>query len=509
MECQNCQLQQRAFFCDDCVKKYLRDYRQQTSHFSLERNAAVAKATSALTGSDKSGSTGMETARIRRANVSSLERRVSELMDGLTALRKDNERKRERLQMLRAKIAERRQTLTAAKTISVSPTASVSSVVISAHASLASLSSSIAHARTGLVQELVEVFGISHDDTHWIISNLILPVPGDMRRYPPDHLNAVMTSTIHFVNLLAFYLGVKLPFHVTWTKGKLGVGVPHIGAVKGIGGDAGGWARWHQKHPLHVSASSSASPPAPTSSSPFTSIALPESTSSSSSDTGSPSASTADSMVFDSQSGIDPAIMQNQLITSSFTTGIAMLLYNVAYLAYTQHGVNIPLNQVASGELLGNLWGICFGFSNGSGILGRYSHETASSLIPNPCTFPLNRLPPPTPPSFTLEFGQLLQAMSRPTPKSTLAQAQGINPVSVPISASSHSTFNSKTTSEFDSLSLTRPRRKEKATRRASEVSLTKNIVKSVKNVEMSPFREDDHEEGEGGRHDEEEWDLV
>ncbi|KAJ3896407.1 UV radiation resistance protein and autophagy-related subunit 14-domain-containing protein [Lentinula edodes] len=490
MECQNCQLQQRAFFCDDCVKKYLRDYRQQTSHFSLERNAAVAKATSALTGPDKSGSTGMETARIRRANVSSLERRVSELMDGLTALRKDNERKRERLQMLRAKIAERRQTLTAAKTISVSPTASVSSVVISAHASLASLSSSIAHARTGLVQELVEVFGISHDDTHWIISNLILPVPGDMRRYPPDHLNAVMTSTIHFVNLLAFYLGVKLPFHVTWTKGKLGVGVPHIGAVKGIGGDAGGWARWHQKHPLHVSASSSASPPAPTSSSPFTSIALPESTSSSSSDT-------------------DPAIMQNQLITSSFTTGIAMLLYNVAYLAYTQHGVNIPLNQVASGELLGNLWGICFDFSNGGGILGRYSHETASSLIPNPCTFPLNRLPPPTPPSFTLEFGQLLQAMSRPTPKSTLAQAQGTNPVSVPISASSHSTFNSKTTSEFDSLSLTRPRRKEKATRRASEVSLTKNIVKSVKNVEMSPFREDDHEEGEGGRHDEEEWDLV
>ncbi|KAJ4496666.1 UV radiation resistance protein/autophagy-related protein 14 [Lentinula lateritia] len=353
MECQNCQLQQRAFFCDDCVKSYLRDYRQQTSHFSLERNAAVAKATSALTGPDKSGSTGMETARIRRANVSSLERRVLELMDGLTALRKDNERKRERLQMLRAKIAERRQTLTAAKTISVSPTASVSSVVISAHASLASLSSSIAHARTGLVQELVEVFGISHDDTHWIISNLILPVPGDMRRYPPDHLNAVMTSTIHFVNLLAFYLGVELPFYVTWAKGKLGVGVPHIGAVKGIGGDSGGWARWHQKHPLHVSASSPASAPTPTSSSPFTSIALPESTSSSSSDT-------------------DPAITQNQLITSSFTTGIAMLLYNVAYLAYTQHGVNIPLNQVASGELLGNLWGICFGFSNGSGILGRY-----------------------------------------------------------------------------------------------------------------------------------------
>lgn len=64
-----------------------------------------------------------------------------------------------------------------------------------------------------------------------------------MRRYPPDHINAVLTHTIHLVNLLAFYLGIKLPFHVTWAKGKLGVGIPHIGAVKGIGGESGGWAR--------------------------------------------------------------------------------------------------------------------------------------------------------------------------------------------------------------------------------------------------------------------------
>ncbi|KAJ4483618.1 UV radiation resistance protein/autophagy-related protein 14 [Lentinula aciculospora] len=380
MECQNCQLGQRAFLCNNCVKTYLRDYRQQISHFGLERDAAVAKATFAFNGAGKPGSTGIETARTRRANVSSLERQVSELMDGLAALRKDNEQKREKLQILRSKSAERRQTLTAA-TISASHSATVSSIVISAHASLASLSSSIAHARTGLVQELVEVFGISHDNTQWIIANLVLPVPGDMRRYPPDHLNAVLTPTIHFVNLLAFYLGIKLPFHVAWPKGTLGVGLPYISAVKGIGGDSGGWARWHHKHPLHVSASSSASPSTPASSSPFASITLPqiEPSSSSSSDAGSPSASTgpanimdADSTLLDSQYGVDPPIMQNQLITSSFTTGIAMLLYNVAYLAYTQHGVNIPLHQVAAGDLLATLWGVCFGFGNGSGIFGRY-----------------------------------------------------------------------------------------------------------------------------------------
>jgi hypothetical protein len=41
---------------------------------------------------------------------------------------------------------------------------------------------------------------------------------------------------------------------------------------------------------------------------------------------------------------------------ASFTTGLAMLLYNVAYLAHTQ-GVVIPLAQ--TGEILRNLWAVC------------------------------------------------------------------------------------------------------------------------------------------------------
>ncbi|KAJ3844347.1 UV radiation resistance protein and autophagy-related subunit 14-domain-containing protein [Lentinula raphanica] len=498
MECQVCQLQQRAFYCDKCIKNYLRDYRQQAGRFGLERDTAVAKAVAALSGAGTPGSNGIDAARTRRANVSSLERRLSELSDGLAALRKDNEQKRERLQTLRTRLAERRQTLTAAKTMSASPSVTVSSVVISAHASLASLSSSIAYARTGLVQELVEVFGISHDNVHWMIANLILPLPGDMRRYPPDHLNAVLTPTIHFINLLAFYLGVKLPFHVTWTKGKLGVGLPYIGAVKGVGDESSSWARWHKTSPLHVSASSLTTP----ASSPFTSITLPHSESmSSSSDAGSPSVPTspsnADSMSFDPQSSVDPSLMQNQEITSSFTTGIAMLLYNVAYIAYTQHGINIPLHQIAAGDILSILWGICFGFGSGSGSLGRFSHETTSSLVPNPAALPLHRLPPPTPSTFRLDFRQLLQAMSRPTPKSTV-QAQGINPVSIPASSSSSSI------TATDTSPRTAPRKREKTKRRASEVSLTKNIVKHSKSVEMSPFQEEDDHKG-----DEDEWDLV
>lgn len=86
--------------------------------------------------------------------------------------------------------------------------------------------------------------------------------------YPPDHINAVLTHTIHFLSLLAFYLGIKLPFDVVWSRsstpppsiysfnahsnsgvaedarasGLLGVGTPWIGAIRG--NEYGGWARY-------------------------------------------------------------------------------------------------------------------------------------------------------------------------------------------------------------------------------------------------------------------------
>lgn len=92
----------------------------------------------------------------------------------------------------------------------------------------------------------------------WTIGDLVLPVPGDIRRmylsyplhpsfltgragYPPDHINAVITHTLHFIGLLTFYLGIRLPFEITWTGGKLGVGQPWIRSIKGS--ESGSWAK--------------------------------------------------------------------------------------------------------------------------------------------------------------------------------------------------------------------------------------------------------------------------
>ncbi|OAX39055.1 hypothetical protein K503DRAFT_690366 [Rhizopogon vinicolor AM-OR11-026] len=360
MECKNCELRQRQFYCDNCLRHHLRDFRLQTHHFSSDRDEHVARASRALKP--------IEFVRILRAEIARADRSLDQLADSLAKVRRDCESKRDRLRTLRENIAQRRQTLSAARLLPPH-----SQTLSKESQELTMLSQTIARARSGLVQELVEVFhvvevggrpavgGRPGARGEWTIGGLVLPVPGDVRRYPPDHINAVITHTIHFLGLLTFYLGIKLPFEVSWSCRRFGVGMPWIGAGRG----SESWAKWTAKHPLHLTSNPSSVPSSPSSSPSRT-----------------PPPSLADSEAPEQS----PAHGQNQ----SFTTGLAMLLYNVCYLAHTQ-GVEIPLSQ--AGDALSNLWAVCC-----SGELGRRSHSTTPLLFP------------PTPPSFTLDFAQVLQA---------------------------------------------------------------------------------------------------
>ncbi|KAG2131229.1 UV radiation resistance protein/autophagy-related protein 14 [Suillus bovinus] len=360
MECNNCELRQRQYYCAVCLKNHLRDFRHQTHHFSSDRNEHVARAFHAF----KS----IESSRLQiRADLAKVNRSLEQLVVGrLAKVRRDCESKRDRLRTLREALGQRRRTLNTARLLPPQ-----SQALAKESQELSVLSQTIARARSGLVQELLEVFhvvevggrpavgGRPGAKGEWTIGGLILPVPGDVRRYPPDHINAVITHTIHFLGLLTFYLGIKLPFEISWSCRKLGVGVPWIRAGRG----SESWAKWTAKHPMHLTSKPSSTPSSPTSSPSCTSASLAD--------------SEAPEQV--------PAHTQNQ----SFTTGFAMLLYNVCYLAHTQ-GVEIPLSQ--AGDALGNLWAVCC-----SGELGRRSHSTTPLLLP------------PTPPSFMLDFAQVLQ----------------------------------------------------------------------------------------------------
>ncbi|KAF8637184.1 hypothetical protein AX17_002981 [Amanita inopinata Kibby_2008] len=382
MDCKTCELRQRQFYCETCIRTHLRDLRRQIQHFSIDRDEQVARASRSLDG--------ISPTRVRRADASTCQQRLEELQAGLAKLRKENDKKRDRLRLLRETLATRRRNLSAAKLHSTAFVASSSAAVAINSAvalqqaasrerqELGALSLTLARARSGLVQELVEVFNVVEvggrppiggkpgTKGEWTIGTLTLPVPGDMRRYPPDHINAVITHTVHFLSLLTFYLGVKLPFEISWSTGKLGVGQPWIGAGKG--GEAGGWARWTGKHCLHVSASvppiSPSSPESvhqqsysgtrnePTSpygrridSTPQTQAVSPTTTSTSSPSTN---RSLMESIYYEEQ---PPSVSGTG--GSSFMTALAMLIYNVTYLAFTQ-SVDIPLSQ--AGDVLSNLW---------------------------------------------------------------------------------------------------------------------------------------------------------
>ena len=142
------------------------------------------------------------------------------MLSGLAQLRKENDKspflivlivftlahleflffisERDRLRELRENLAERRRTLSAAKLLPPAAAPSAPSYAFSRETQqLNGLSLSLARARSGLVQELVEVFNVvevggrppiggkAGTKGEWTIGDLILPVPGDIRRAFP------------------------------------------------------------------------------------------------------------------------------------------------------------------------------------------------------------------------------------------------------------------------------------------------------------------------------------
>ncbi|KAF7306407.1 hypothetical protein MIND_00431900 [Mycena indigotica] len=418
MECLNCNLKQRQFYCTNCIRAHTRDFRVKSQHITPERDEQVARANKALEG--------VKGARERRAGVAQIQLRVDELVGALARLRKDNDKKRDRLRSLRESLAERRRTLAAANALNVA-TPNPSTIHPSLTAplnALTTLSAFISRARSGLVQELVEVFNIvevggrpplggkAGSAGQWTIGDLILPVPGDVRRYPPQHINAVLGHTIHFINLLSFYLGVKLPFNVQWEGGKLGVGVPWIGP--GIGG----WGRWTASHPLHLSLTAAPTPAAPPHirAAQPTDLSLSQSISQSIADslisardtfvsrTPSTASKPATSSPLATQNPAPPAPKSHSPETTpAFTTGLAMLLFDVLYLAHTQ-GLAIPLAQ--AGDVLSNLWAICC-----AAELGRRAHSTVNIVPTTNAGFSLQRLPTPSPSTVPVDFAHVVQAV--------------------------------------------------------------------------------------------------
>lgn len=197
----------------------MRDFRRQTHHFAKDRDDQVARAARALRG--------IEGGRLARASLAATQRGMDELAEGLGRLRRDNEisacviskmdphtqakhtylatvvpvhlnitifcaTERDRARLMRESLAAQRRTLSAARLLPAPP---LDGAVTRETQELHTLSDALARARGGLVQELVEVFSVlevggrpalggrAGTRGEWTVGGLVLPVPGDIRRW--------------------------------------------------------------------------------------------------------------------------------------------------------------------------------------------------------------------------------------------------------------------------------------------------------------------------------------
>ncbi|KAJ7132537.1 hypothetical protein C8R44DRAFT_871479 [Mycena epipterygia] len=261
----NCELKQRQFYCTNCIRIHYHGTAQYSRFPAADAalcggarrlDEQVAKSTKALGA--------VEAARVRRAVVAQIQARVDEVLSALARLRKDNDKKRDRLRTLRQSLAERRRTLSAATALTAPPNTNLNTnATASALAALTNLSELIARARADLVQEL----------------------RGAIPTHPPRITR-----------------GIALHLHLTI-------------------------APQPRADPSSRANTTSCAESAPAAETP------------------------------------------------NFTPALAMLLYNVLYLAHTQD-LAIPLAN--AGDVLRNLWAVCW-----APELGRRSHATASVTYPN------------------------------------------------------------------------------------------------------------------------------
>ncbi|KAH7097025.1 UV radiation resistance protein/autophagy-related protein 14 [Auriculariales sp. MPI-PUGE-AT-0066] len=375
MECHVCEQRQRQFYCVDCLRGHLRDFRNRQSIFNNERVNAIARGERLL------HEGGVQAARMERADAAAAEQFVNECKEEVARLRGEADKQRARMSNLKASLGARRQALAAARAHMAPVQSRDGGALAQAHLQAQKLATELAQTRALLCHHLLNVFGVQEVRGEWRICGLVLPVLGDVRRYPPEHINTALQHTLHLLRVLTFYLGVKLPFEVTYGRGQPTDAAappsrdpaapmrPWIRA--GSGGESGSWAKWIHSQPLFVLGDKTKG-----------SSITPGATSSSSSSAGDWTGVTAEATKDRSRTAPE-----------SFTTALTMLMYNVAYVAHTQ-GLEIGLAQAQ--EVLRNIWAVCCA----PGV-GRMSHETGRPS-----------LPPPTPAGFVLDFQQLLQVTS-------------------------------------------------------------------------------------------------
>ncbi|KAG8690274.1 hypothetical protein FRC11_012722 [Ceratobasidium sp. 423] len=345
MECPICEHRQRKFFCPACVRTHVRELRAQISKAGDERQVEVEKAAKLLgNGVDKERWARAEGYALE-SNITAVK---AELVARRVANQKAKERvesKRRALAERKENLKLAWEFLPSASTSRAAPAnsahgpsqentipfassqsppstasrlsrlfpfpSSPSTVPPSpppprrhkppnpraeAKQALSSVGDALAEARVAIVRELAGVYELQEEyrigpggqeDYIWTLGRMEIPAIEDLSRTKPSLLHTTLYNALHFLRLTSFYLGVKLPFEVSWGASStvsppfpslfipggegdkletinedggesngatpVAVGTPWIVAGRGLGGTAdGGWGKYTTPLALHL-----------------------------------------------------------------------------------------------------------------------------------------------------------------------------------------------------------------------------------------------------------------
>ncbi|CAE6467156.1 unnamed protein product [Rhizoctonia solani] len=366
MECPVCEHRQRKFICQACVRTHLRELRAQISKAGDERQIEVERAAKLLGG-------GVDKERWARAEKYALDANITAVKAELVARRVANQKAKESVESKRRALAERKENIKLAREFLPSPISSSRSTLVpgpsqentipfasqsppsttsrlsrlfpfpsssaivpsspppprrhkppnpitEAKQALSAVADALSAARAALVRELAGAYELQEEGRLgpqgeevyiWTLGRMEIPAIEDLSRTKPSALHTTLYNVLHFMRLISYYLGVKLPFEVAWgasstvsppfpslfipgAEGEkletinedggdssgatlVGVGTPWIVAGRGLGGTAdGGWGKYTTPLALHLPTPTIASPtkngaslqPAPTSKPP-------------------------------------------------------------------------------------------------------------------------------------------------------------------------------------------------------------------------------------------------
>ncbi|KAF0396327.1 uv radiation resistance associated protein [Gigaspora margarita] len=263
MECKICHNFHRKFWCANCIRKNLHSYKVETNQITYDKQKSVDQANKFLSGTMRNIQVNVaeKHAKIQKVNILELE---------INKIREEIGRDRQEIDKLKRNLQTRRQVLQESlayfKKFKSHQQTIITKDINNTKERWRHVHQVLAHSRKVLIGELVSLFdlkripiqenhnirikenggisenghiatnGISDDDCEHAIAGITLPKKAHYIRYSMNDkerkeeiikINTAVGHVMHIIGLVAYYLGIKLPFlvinkgHKSFAKGSI------------------------------------------------------------------------------------------------------------------------------------------------------------------------------------------------------------------------------------------------------------------------------------------------